>query len=173
MVPPERFELAKSLFQRLLEGLAVKKKSQERKKTKQTMMMHQCRVCNQVKPISPSRVKASNWICSPCANRQRLCDNATYLAVKLATLLRKQGVKAPYPSTAFARQVLAKCSAKSVLTGEGNIKRLCIVKIDPNGGWTLDNAVIVTSGEAYALTRTTGAGCREVLLSKRPLVNLK
>jgi hypothetical protein len=134
--------------------------------------MHQCRVCNQSRPISPSRIKASNWICSPCANRQRLRDSASYLAVKLATVLRKQGVKAPYPSTAFARQVLAKCSAKSVLTGEANIKRLCIVKVDPAGGWTLENAVIVTSAEAYALTRSV-VGCREMLLSTRRLVQSK
>ncbi len=135
--------------------------------------MHSCRVCNQSKPISPSRVKACNWICSPCANRQQRQDDACYLAVKLATVLRKQGVKAPYPSTAFARQVLAKCNGKSALTGEGNIKRLCLVKIDPAAAWTLDNAVIVTSGEAYALTRTTSTGCREMLLSTRGLASLK
>jgi hypothetical protein len=129
--------------------------------------MHQCRVCQLLKPISPSRTKASNWICSPCANRQRVRDNACYLAVKLAGVLRKQGVKAPYPGTAFARQVVAKCNGKSVLSGEASIKRLCIVQVDPAGAWTPDNAVIVTSAEAYALSRTLSPVCREMLLSGR------
>ncbi len=126
--------------------------------------MHPCRVCHLEKPISPSRIKTCNWICSSCANQQRTHDNdACYLAIKLAGILRKRGIKAPFPSTNFARLVLQKCNGKSVLSGESNVKHLCIVQVDVDGGWTIENAVLVTSAESYALRRASHT-CRQVLL---------
>jgi len=83
----------------------------------------------------------------------------------LASGLRKRGVKAPYPGAAFANAVLLKCQGKSVLSGESNVKRLCIVQVDPDAGWIVDNALLVTSAESYALCRASRQ-CREMLLSR-------
>ena len=91
-------------------------------------------------------------------------DDARYVARKLAHVLRKRGLQAPYPGTDFVRRVLAKCEGQSVLSGERDVKRLCIVQVDPGQGWTPDNAVVVTSAEGYALSRTQDGACRQALL---------
>ena len=125
--------------------------------------MRSCRVCGSGN-ISPSRVKSSDWICSGCANRKRAQNTACYLACKLASVLRKAGVTAPYPGARFAREVYEKCGGASVLSGERHTRRLCIVRVDPQGDWSADNAVLVTSAEAYALSRTTSSQGRRRLL---------
>lgn len=117
-------------------------------------MIHKCRVClSETQKIAPSRVKARNWICSVCVNKILQKDPAIYLAKKLASTLRKKGIKAPYPGTNFARLVIAKCHGKSVFSNESDVKKLCIAKEDPNGPWTVENAILVTSSESYTLTR--------------------
>jgi hypothetical protein len=93
--------------------------------------------------VSPSRAKRSNYICSRCNNKQADSDPARYLAKKA----RKS------PGTAFVRKVLEKCEGCSVLSGEREWKRLCVVRINPDEPWSLDNATLVSSGEGYALSR--------------------
>lgn len=128
-------------------------------------MQPTCRVCHSAdRPIAPSRAKSSNWICSSCANAARNADAACYLACKLASALRKRGERAPFPGTALAREVLAKCDGRSVLSGERNVRRLCIVRVAPELPWSSDNAVLVTSAEGYALSRAGDAECRRRLL---------
>lgn len=125
-----------------------------------------CRVCaSHERAIAPSRMRNSDWICSRCANRQRTGDEARYLAGKLASTLRKHGVRAPYPGTQLARVVHKRCRGRSVLSGERRLQRLCVVRVDPQRPWTSDNAVLVTSGEAYALRRASSASSwmRELL----------
>ncbi len=129
-----------------------------------TKMMRTCRICRDEKPMSPSRIKDRNWICSKCSNREQSKDTARYLAKKLSSVLRKQGKSAPFPSTDFARRVYKKYNGKSVLSGETNVKNLCIVQIDPDAEWTLENAVLVTSAEGYALSRTKKLNHRQTLL---------
>jgi hypothetical protein len=75
-----------------------------------------------------------------------------YLSAKLANSLRKAGTSPPYPGTAFAREVYEKCNGCSVLSEtENDVRNLFIVRIDPNGPWSPENAVLVTSDEARAL----------------------
>lgn len=131
-------------------------KDRKKKKSKYNPMNHQrcCRVCNDPsRPIPPARAAVSNWICNACTNKHRDADPARYLAAKLAACLRKHGGTAPFPSTAFARAVYQKCHGKSVLSDECNPRNLCIVRIDPDGPWLPDNAVLVTSFESHTLTR--------------------
>lgn len=63
---------------------------------------------------------------------------------------RKRG--APKVGTALVRQVINKCRGQSVLSGESDWKRLCVVRVDARSPWTLENTVLVTSAESYALT---------------------
>lgn len=117
-----------------------------------------CRACGERRPIAPARARARDWICSRCANHRRDGDAARYLARKLSAVLRKRGVAAPFPGTAFARGVIGRCDGQSVLSGERDVRRLCIVQLDEAGTWTTDNAVLVTSAEGYALRRAATVG---------------
>ena len=127
--------------------------------------MKPCRVCHQATPISPSRIKTMNWICSPCANRESDKDDARYLARKVAAVLRRRNEQKPYPGTRLARQVLQRCNHKSTMSGEGNIRHLCMVQIDPLRPWTdEENVILVTSAEAYALSRATTRKGRQRML---------
>ncbi len=47
---------------------------------------------------------------------------------------------APFPGTQLAREVLAKCEGRSVLRGEHNVRRLCIVRIDLHLPWSTESA---------------------------------
>ena len=96
--------------------------------------------------MAPSRIRARNWICSRCANAARDRDAGRYLARKLAAVLRKRGVRPPYPGVQFARAVLRKYG------DHDDLRRRCIVRVDESGPWTVDNAVLVSSAEAHALT---------------------
>ena len=124
---------------------------------------HACRVCHAITAIPPSRAKRSDWICHACCNARHNSDDARYLARKLASLLIKRGVHGSHPGTAFVRQVIQRCSGRSVLSGERNVKKLCVVRVDQGKEWALDNAVLVTSQECGALTRLGGQGRVRVL----------
>ncbi len=89
---------------------------------------------------------------------------AKLTASYLACALRKRGVCAPFPGTQMVRQVLAKCGGRSVMSGEDNVRRLCIARVDTELPWSVANAVLVTSAESYALSRTQDAECRRRLL---------
>jgi hypothetical protein len=53
----------------------------------------------------------------------------------------------------FVVQVLQRYSGRSALSGEDDVSRLCIVRIDPSKPWHVDNAILVTSAESYAISR--------------------
>ena len=126
---------------------------------------HQCRICRGAGPFSPSRVAHHNWICTPCNNRQANSDPARYMARKLSISLKRRGEEpTPELGTEFVRQVMAKCEGQSVLSGEANLKRLCVARINDQQPWHVDNAVLVTSGESYALSQTRDAEQRMQLL---------
>lgn len=91
--------------------------------------------------------------CSKCSNALRDADVARYITRKLADQLRRRGIPKPYPGVSWVRQVLKKCENKSVLSGNANARHLCVVLKDPHGGFTVDNAVLVTSAESLAIHR--------------------
>jgi ribosomal protein L37AE/L43A len=132
------------------------------------MSNHKCRVCSNYRPILPSRVANHNWICNPCAYRKSKSDFSQYMAKKLSVTLRKRGHRPPYPGVSFARAVLKKCSWQSVMSGDTEIKHLCLVLSDTQKGWTVENTVVVTSAEAGALSRTLEDNHRRTLLMGRP-----
>lgn len=127
-----------------------------------------CRKCDKAISLSPSQKQCHNYICNACANRHRDADVARYLARKLADTLRRQGYAKPYPGVKFVRQVLVQCQGKSVLSGRANQRHLCVIRKNLDTPFTLDNAILVTSTECYAITRTlnkehTSEGKRKVL----------
>ena len=75
------------------------------------------------------------------------------MARKLADSLRRQGYAKPYPGVRFVRQVIEKCGGQSVLSGNANMRHLCVVRVNPTLPLSLDNATLVTGGECYALSR--------------------
>lgn len=77
---------------------------------------------------------------------------------------RKPGSANERAGTHLVRRIIIKCQGRSVLSGESNWKRLCVVRIDTEKPWSLENAVLVTSAESYALT--TMKGRRTETLSK-------
>lgn len=83
-------------------------------------------------------------------------DAARYLAKKLASSLRKRGIPAPYPGTEFVRRVIAS-------NGGSNVKGMCIVQVDRDIKWSVDNVLLVTSAEAYTLSRATEKRRREII----------
>lgn len=83
----------------------------------------------------------------------RDADVGRYVGRKLADFMRRQGDERPYPGVAWVREVLKRCEFKSVISGHANVRHLCIVLIHPELGYTLQNAVAVTSTEALALSR--------------------
>lgn len=114
------------------------------------MEQKQCRVCqNEKASVCPSRAKRANWICSKCNNKRTDEDPARYMARKMSVKKRKVNENAP--GTALARMILGKYGAQSMLSGETNLKRLCLVRIDLDQPWTVDNTIIVTSAESYAI----------------------
>lgn|SRR6185295_11067844 len=121
-----------------------------------------CRQCGSPN-IAPSRAKSYDWICSACANKRRKQNTGTYLSVKLASALRRAGIAAPYPGAVFTRAVYEKCGGASVISGETHLRRLCVVRINVEDDWVVDNAVLVTSAEAYALAHTTGYARQRLL----------
>ncbi len=79
--------------------------------------MRACRRCGQpLHQLCASRRRAHNWICTPCANRDRDTDAERYVARKLTEHLRHQGRPPPYPGVQFVRQVMRE-SGKSDLRG--------------------------------------------------------
>lgn len=121
-----------------------------------------CRKCKKTNvSFSPSRIKTGNYICTRCNNKERDSDPARYLARKLSNILKKEGAKKPYPGTSFVRKIIAKCEGSSVLSEESNIRKLCVIRREENKPWTVENAVLVTSGESYALTRAATGKFRE------------
>ena len=135
----------------------------DKSQKKTGMVEHACRQCHRVKQIAPSRARAHNWICSSCANRQSEQDEARYLARKL-TARRCLKSRPPRPVW-LARQVLTRCGGKSVLSGDNNVRHLCLVQVDESAEWHADNVVLVTSGEAHALCRAAHPHHRRALLA--------
>jgi len=120
-----------------------------------------CRRCRREARLTTARMRSYNWICNRCANQQRDSDVARYIARKLADSLRRQGVAKPYPGVQFVRQVIERCEGRSAFSGNANMRHLCVVKRDPEQPLVLDNAMLVTGGECYALSMSR----------KRKLVN--
>ncbi len=112
-----------------------------------------CRHCGQAIELSLARTLSHNYICNRCANRRRDSDPSRYIARKLADSLRRKGFARPYPGVGFVRQVVARDGARSALSGNTNPRHLCVVLKNAGGGYTLDNVVLVTSGESCALSR--------------------
>jgi len=54
------------------------------------------------------------------------------------------------PSAELIRAILKKCNSESVLSGK--TENLCIVRVDPQQDWTLENAIVITTEESDALT---------------------
>jgi hypothetical protein len=133
-----------------------------------------CRHCSQPITMTLARQRSYNYICNGCANRHRDSDVCRYIARKLADSLRRKGHPGPYPGVAFVRQVVTQCNGKSVLSGQANPRHLCILFVNPEAGCTLDNAVLVTSTESYAISRSEavlGPGHREVLMQNMRIVD--
>jgi predicted nucleic acid-binding Zn ribbon protein len=114
-----------------------------------------CRVCakseEQGATFSPSKC---DWICNACRHAQRRADPVIHLANKLKTSLRQRGLQHAFPGMPFVSQVLERYRGQSAISGEDDVSRLCIVCIDPSKPWHLDNAILVTSSESYAISRT-------------------
>ncbi len=119
--------------------------------------MEECRICGQNVRMTLARQLSYNYICNPCANRRRDTDVCRYIARKLADSLRRKGFARPYPGVAFVRKVVEQCNGQSVLSGNANLRHLCVVLKDVHGGYTLDNVMLVTSGESCALSRCCSA----------------
>ena len=128
-----------------------------------------CRHCGQPIELSLSRQLSYNYICNACANRRRDADVCRYIARKLADSLRRKGFARPYPGVNFVRQVVARYGARSALSGNANPRHLCIVLKSACGGYTLDNVVLVTSGESCALS-CSAKGNRELLFERMRIV---
>ncbi len=118
-----------------------------------------CRKCGS-KRIAESRARTYNWICTHCSNAERDADPERYLARKLAEYLRRRGAVAPFPGVAFVRQVLQLHRRNNDLHG------LCIVARDPQREFGLDNAMLVTSHEGFALSRCVDETKRRQLLER-------
>jgi hypothetical protein len=112
-----------------------------------------CRSCGHAIEMTLSRQLSYNYICNACSNRRRDADVCRYIARKLADSLRRKGQQRPYPGVAFVRQVVEQCHGQSTLSGNANLRHLCVVLKDVHGGYTLDNVMLVTSGESIALSR--------------------
>jgi hypothetical protein len=112
-----------------------------------------CHHCGQPLMMTPKRLESYNYICNVCTNRRRDADAARYIARKLADSLRRKGQPKPYPGVHFVRKVMIKCHGKSVLSGNTNSRHLCLVLQNPEHGYTVENAILVTSGESLVLTR--------------------
>jgi hypothetical protein len=119
-----------------------------------------CHHCGQPLMMTPKRLESYNYICNVCTNRRRDADAARYIARKLADSLRRKGQPKPYPGVHFVRKVMIKCHGKSVLSGNANARHLCLVLQNPEQGYTVENAVLVTSGESLVLTRCAKLTCR-------------
>lgn len=117
-----------------------------------------CRVCDMSEEegaaFSPNRVRRCDWICNACRHKQRRADPVRHLAHKLQSSLRQRGEQEAFPGMCFVVQVLQRYSGRSALSGEDDVTRLCIVRIDPSKPWHVDNAILVTSAESYAISRT-------------------
>ena len=123
-------------------------------KTENPNKNQKCRKCKKTGVhFSPCRIKTRNWICVKCNNTIANSDPARRLARKLANSLKHKGGSKPYPGTELVRKILKKCDNKSVLNGETNLKKLCVIRMDDAKPWTEENAVIVTSSESHAITR--------------------
>lgn len=121
-----------------------------------------CRKCGS-KRIAESRARAYNWICTSCSNAERDADPERYLARKLAEHLRRRGVAAPYPGVAFVRQILQLHHAAAAAA---DLHELCIVARDPQREFGLDNALLVTSHDGFALSRCVDETKRRQLLAR-------
>jgi hypothetical protein len=79
-------------------------------------------------------------------------DPVRVLARKMAGTLRH---KAPFPGVLqFVHQVVAHCGGKSVVSGEDDLGKLCVVLLDEDTETWNDpnNAVLVTQGESWFLS---------------------
>ncbi len=114
-----------------------------------------CRKCGDSIWQTQARKMSYNWICMHCANQARDADDARYIARKLADSLRRKGHVKPYPGVEFVRKVIIKCEGKSALSGHAcqNVRKLCIVFQQPSSGFSVENAILVTSQENVALSR--------------------
>lgn len=117
-----------------------------------------CRRCEKSEAegavFSPNRIRRCDWHCNKCRRTERRTDPATRLSYKLQSSLHQRGQREEFPGTPFVRQVLEQCGGKSVISGDDDVSRLCVVRVDPGKPWELDNAVLVTSGESSAISRT-------------------
>jgi hypothetical protein len=57
----------------------------------------------------------------------------------------------PYPGVKFVRDVILKYDGKSMISGEANTRRLCIVLQRVEEGYSVDNAILVTPRESVAM----------------------
>ncbi len=122
-----------------------------------------CRKCGDTH-IAESRARTYNWICTRCSNSERDADPERYLARKLAEYLRRRGAVAPYPGVAFVRQVLQLHRHRN--NNNNDLHGLCIVARDPQREFGLDNAMLVTSHEGFALSRCVDETKRRQLLER-------
>lgn len=130
-----------------------------------------CRKCGSSK-VAPSRAKRGNWICSPCNNKQINDDPARYMARKQMCNRRHKGQERV--GTHLVRRIIVKWQGRSILSGESNWRRLCVVRIDTEQPWSVDNAVLVTSAESYALSAMGARRTQTVRTwADRALVNTK
>ena len=111
-----------------------------------------CRKCGQKVRLTLARRLSYNHICSPCANRLRDADAARYMTRKLAESMRRKGLSKPFPGVSFIRQVIAKCDGQSILSGRADLRHLCIALRHPDKGYTIENAVLLTSKECSSLS---------------------
>jgi hypothetical protein len=100
--------------------------------------------------------KSLSWVCDPCKRQLYTMDPARYLGRKLERSMRSRGMrKGAFPSMDAVIRVIERCQRRSVISGEDDVTRLCLVAIDPSK--PLDdehNMTLVTSAESYALSRT-------------------
>ncbi len=127
-----------------------------------------CHHCGQPLMLTAKRLESYNYTCNACSNRQRDADAARYIARKLADSLRRKGQPKPYPGVDFVRKVMLKCHGKSVLSGNANARHLCVALQNPDQGYTVENAILVTSGESLVLTR-----CAKLNVHKRTEVLMR
>ena len=124
---------------------------------------HCCRVCQQMCLIPLCRARTHNWICNTCNYRKSDKNPSQYLARKLANTLRYHGVCGPYPGTAFVRKLLDERNNNIPLD---ELRKWCIVRIDPKGPWQVDNACLIPSVYSRSLCCIQDPTLRKEILNK-------
>jgi hypothetical protein len=115
------------------------------------MLMSECQLCGKDEMRGASKNK--NWVCNACKRQLYTMDPARYLGHKLECSVRRRG-GSELPTMDTVKRVIEQCHGQSVISGEDDVSRLCLIAVDPSKPLDAHNMALVTSAESYALSRT-------------------